>query len=68
MIDSEMNSAAAASAHHQPRPMPMIPAMPAKPVCQSAFCISASVWSTLSRMRVAIGCFRWPRIIGGTTE
>ncbi len=42
--------------------------MPARPVCQSAFCISASVWSTLSRSLSATGSFIRPSHIGTTTD
>ena len=37
-----MALATAASAHHQPRPMPTMPAIDPAAVIQSAFCMSAS--------------------------
>lgn len=48
MIPPDTKIAAAASAHHQPRPMPSTPTMVARPDCQSALFMSASAYRTLS--------------------
>jgi len=65
MMLAEMIAAAAESVHHRPKPRPATPRKPATPVCQFALFISASVWMSLSRRRVASGSSLWPMIRGG---
>ncbi len=66
VMDAEITRAAAASAHHQPIPIPATPAAVASPVSQSARFISASARRTLSWSCSASRRLILPRMTGAT--